>query len=155
MTITSIYCHSDGYLGGVGAILSDYYGEEADVRALLAAGDLSELGVVVGDKIGFDAREWRPSPRGTGWVDHAVQCVAYGRDRGETGTGPAVSVDFDSLKREHLIVSFGPDNLYLFYPGEGWRWFAYPFFEDQGRLLSEALAEVQAAIDAGEPRAGR
>jgi len=33
-TITSIYCHSDGYLGGVGAILADYYPEEEDVRAL-------------------------------------------------------------------------------------------------------------------------
>ncbi|MDD5515682.1 MAG: hypothetical protein PHX71_10125 [Synergistales bacterium] len=154
-TITSIYCHSDGYLGGVGAILADYYPEEEDVRALLAVGDLSELGVVVGDQIPFDQREWRPSPRGRGWVDQAVQCVAYGRDRGDVGTGARVSVSFDDLKREHLIVSFGPDHLYLFEPGEGWRWFPYPFFEDKGRLLSEALAEVQQGIDRGEPRAGR
>lgn len=154
-TISSIYCHSDGYLGGVGAILADCYPEEEDVRPLLAVGDLSELGVVVGDQIPFDQREWRPSPRGRGWVDQAVQCVAYGRDRGDVGTGARVSVSFDDLKREHLIVSFGPDHLYLFYPGEGWRWFPYPFFEDKGRLLSEVLAEVQQGIDRGEPRAGR
>ena len=154
-TITSIYCHSDGYLGGVGAILADYYPEEEDVRALLAVGDLSELGAVVGDQIPFDQREWRPSPRGRGWVDQALQCVAYGRDRGDVGTGARASVSFDALKREHLLGSFGPDHLYLFYPGEGWRWFPYPFFEDQGRLLSEVLAEVQQGIDRGEPRAGR
>lgn len=154
-TITSIYCHSDGYLGGVGALLADHYATEEHVRALLAVGNVSELGVEVGDKIPFDQREWRPSPRGRGWVDQAVQCVAYGRDRGDVGTGARVSVSFDDLKREHLIVSFGPDHLYLFYPGEGWRWFPYPFFEDQGRLLSEVLAEVQQGIDRGEPRAGR
>ena len=154
-TITSIYCHSDGYLGGVGAILADYYPEEGAVRALIAVGNVSELGVVVGDKIGFDVREWRPALRGRGWVDQAVQCVAYGRDRGDVGQQAAVSASFDDLKREHLITSFGPDHLYLFYPGEGWRWFPYPFFEDKGRLLSEALAEVQQGIDAGETRAGR
>jgi len=109
-TITSIYCHSDGYLGGVGAILADYYPEEEDVRALLAVGDLSELGVEVGDKIGFDQREWRPSPRGRGWVDQALQCVAYGRDRGDVGTGARVSASFGDLKREHLLGSFGPDH---------------------------------------------
>jgi hypothetical protein len=61
-TITSIYCHSDGYLGGVGAILADCYSTDEKVRALLAVGNVSELGVEVGDKIGFDVREWRPSP---------------------------------------------------------------------------------------------
>jgi len=154
-TITSIYCHSDGYLGGVGALLADCYSTDEKVRALLAVGDLSELGAVVGDQIPFDQRGWRPSPRGRGWVDQAVQCVAYGRDRGDVGTGARVSASFDDLKREHLLGSFGPEHLYLFYPGEGWRWFPYPFFEDQGRLLSEVLAEVQQAIDADEPRAGR
>jgi len=154
-TITSIYVHSDGYLGGVGALLADYYLEESEVRALLALGDLSELGTVTGDKIAFDAREWRASPRGPGWVDQALQCVAYGRDRGDTGRHARASASFDDLKREHLVVSFGPEHLYLFYPGEGWRWFPYPFFKDQGRLLSEALAEVQRGIDRGEARAGR
>ncbi|MCP1393272.1 MAG: hypothetical protein J5I35_11045 [Methanothrix harundinacea] len=153
--IESVYCHSDGYLGGVGQILADYYSTEEDVKKLIALGDLSELGAVVGDKIGFDKREWSPSTRGRGWVDVARQCVAYGRDRGDPGPGPKTSASFDDLKREHLLGSFGPDHLYLFYPGEGWRWFPYPFFEDQGRLLSEVLAEVQQAIDAEEARAGR
>ena len=64
-------------------------------------------------------------------------------------------MSFDDLKRERLLESFGPEYLYLFYPGEGWRWFPYPFFEDKGRLLPEALAEVQQAINRGEPWAGR
>lgn len=153
--IESIYCHSDGYLGGVGALLADCYATEERVRALLTLGDLSELGEIIGDKHGFDERSWNPSPRGAGWVERAVQCIAYGRDRGDVGTAAAVSVSFDDLKSEHLLCSFGPEHLYLWRSGEGWRWFPYPFFEDQGRLLSEALAEVQEAIDRGEPRAGR
>lgn len=154
-TITSIYCHSDGYLGGVGALLADCYSTDESVKELLALGDLSELGEIPGGKIGFDVREWRPSPRGRGWADRARQCVAYGRDRGDVDQQAAVSMSFDDLKREHLLVCFGPEYLYLYFPDEGWRWFPYPFFEDQGRLLSEALAEVQQGIDEGEPRAGR
>jgi len=153
--IESIYCHSDGYLGGVGALLADCYDSEERVRALLALGDLSELGEIIGDKHGFDERSWNPSPRGAGWVDRAVRCAAYDRDRGDGGRHARTSASFDDLKREHLIVSFGPEHLYLWRSGEGWRWFPYPFFEDQGRLLSEALAEVQRAIDEGEARAGR
>ena len=153
-TITSIYCHSDGYLGGVGAVLADYYGEERMIRSLLELGDLSELGQEIGDKIPFGQRAWAPSPREKGWTDQALQCVSYSRDRSEVWSLAAVSVSFDDLKRERLLVSFGPEYLYLFYPGEGWRWFPYPFFEDKGRLLSEVLAEVQQAIDRGEPRAG-
>jgi len=153
-TITSIYVHSDSYLGGVGEVLADYYTTEEEVKRLIEGGDLSELGAVVGDKHPFDERSWRPCIRGAGWVDVADQCTFYGRDRGETGTGPVVSVSFDDLKREHLCDGW-IENLYLFKPGEGWRWFTYPFFEDQGRLLSEALAEVQRGIDRGEARAGR
>lgn len=154
-SITSIYVHSDAYLGGVGALLADCYDSEERVRALLALGDLSELGEIIGDKHGFDERSWNPSPRGAGWVERAVQCIAYGRDRGDVGTAAAVSVSFDDLKSEHLLCSFGPEHLYLWRSGEGWRWLPYPFFADQGRLLSEVLAEVQEAIDRGEARAGR
>jgi hypothetical protein len=77
------------------------------------------------------------------------------RRRRRRRSAAAVSVSFAGLKREHLLCSFGPENLYLWRSGEGWRWFPYPFFEGEGRLLSEALAEVQAAIDRGEARAGR
>lgn len=153
--IESIYCHSDGYLGGVGAILADCYDSEERVRSLLSLGDLSELGEIIGEAHDFDEREWNPSPRGSGWVDRAVRCVAYDRDRGDEGRQARVSVGFDDLKREHLLCSFGPEHLYLWRSGEGWRWVPYPFFEGEGRLLSEALAEVQAAIDRGEARAGR
>jgi len=153
-TITSIYVHSDGYLGGVGAVLADYYGGEREVRGLLELGNLSELGQEIGDKIPFDQRAWAPSPRGKGWANQALQCVSYSRDCGGVRFLAAVSASFDDLKRERLMESFGPEHLYLFYPGEGWRWFPYPFFEDTGRLLSEVLAEVQQAIDGGESRAG-
>lgn len=43
-TITSVYCHWDGYPEGVGATLLRAYDDEVKVRALLAAGDHSSLG---------------------------------------------------------------------------------------------------------------
>lgn len=42
-TVTSIYCHSNGYIEGVGSILEKYYDEENTYR-LMALGDLSTLG---------------------------------------------------------------------------------------------------------------
>lgn len=43
-TITSVYCHNDGYVNGVGAILQEYYMNPVDVYRLLILGDLSILG---------------------------------------------------------------------------------------------------------------
>lgn len=44
-TITSIYCHHDGYMkGGVGERLVVHYTDEAKIRKLLELGDISSLG---------------------------------------------------------------------------------------------------------------
>jgi hypothetical protein len=43
--VTSIYCHSDGYLEHVGALLHEYYSTEEAISGLLALGDISALGV--------------------------------------------------------------------------------------------------------------
>ena len=44
-TITSIYCHHDGYIsGGVGEMLAIHYTDEAKVRKLMELGDISSLG---------------------------------------------------------------------------------------------------------------
>lgn len=80
--VRSIYCHSDGYPEYVGAVLHEYWGE--GVIPLLNLGDLSMLGSQLGRDEGpgaFDARRTLDTddPRRE-W------CLAYGRDRGETGT---------------------------------------------------------------------
>jgi hypothetical protein len=101
-TVTGIYCHWDGYLEHNGKILASSYTTEAAVRELIALGDLSILGETVGSRQNFD------NPvKGT--------CVAYGRDRNETGVDAAT---FDS--HADLLESFGQGFDYLFVPGEGW-----------------------------------
>lgn len=43
-SISSIYCHWDGYLSNNGKLLLEHYTDESKVRSLLALGDLSSLG---------------------------------------------------------------------------------------------------------------
>ena len=72
-TIELIYCHWDGYLEHNGRILQQHYTQEHKVRELVALGDLSVLGDETGAQVDFNDRD-----------THGSQCVAYGRDRGET-----------------------------------------------------------------------
>jgi hypothetical protein len=69
-TITSVYCHWDGYPEGVGQTLADHYTDPAKIDQLLALGDLSVLDAEIGDSNDFDNR-----------IDGI--CLFYGRDRGE------------------------------------------------------------------------
>ena len=71
-TITSIYCHWDGYPEYVGKLLEEHYSSPERLDALLELGDLSVLAPEIGEQHEFGNTK--------GW------CVAYGRDRGEFGT---------------------------------------------------------------------
>lgn len=46
-TISAVYCHNDGEPEGVGQILVDHYGSPDDAKAIIAVGDLSELGTTL------------------------------------------------------------------------------------------------------------
>lgn len=74
-SVTSIYCHFDGYPAGVGATLARHYTDPAKIDALIVLGDISSL-----------APECQDPPAGhsyhTGAAGHTV---AYMRDRGEYG----------------------------------------------------------------------
>lgn len=50
-----IYCHWDGYLEHNGKILFEHYNSQELAEALVAPGDLSSLGEIVGEKHPFDA----------------------------------------------------------------------------------------------------
>jgi hypothetical protein len=151
-SILSIYCHSDGFPAGVGAILFDFYDSEEMVRRLLILGDLFELGAVIGDSIPFEERGRRPSPRGSEWFDLPVQCNAYCRDRGDKGAEAMLSEGWESLKRE-MIKAFGPDHLYLWRSGEWW-WCHYPFQYADMKPLAEVLEEMMEAVARGEGCSG-
>lgn len=77
--VIGIYCHWDGYPEHNGQILNEHYTDTDKVARLIGLGDLSSLGPEIGEAHDFDAG---PSDLGLfkDW------CMAYGRDRGETGT---------------------------------------------------------------------
>lgn len=81
-TITSIYCHWDGYPAHVGRILAQYYTDPIKVDQLFALGDLSILAEEIGEQQDFD----NPTK---GWT------LAYGRDRGETDISALSHMDVD------------------------------------------------------------
>ena len=70
-SVTSIYCHWDGYPEGVGATLHEHYTETETIANLMALGDLAALGDTIGTQ-----KEFNTSPLNG-------ECLAYGRDRGE------------------------------------------------------------------------
>ena len=84
--IESIYCHWDGYPTGVGNTLKGCWSSDDKVAALMALGDLSVLGSEIGTKTSFEAF------RDIG----SAGCLAYGRDRGETGAEAIVDADEDA-----------------------------------------------------------
>jgi len=48
-TITSIYCHHDGYIAYVGKCLVDFYPDEPTIRKLMELGDMSSIGTTPTD----------------------------------------------------------------------------------------------------------
>ena len=82
-SVTSIYCHWDGYPEYNGHLLAEHYTSDEKIATLMALGDLSSLGAEIGTQ----------KPFNTGVIGN--ECMAYGRDRGETGveavTHPTVS----------------------------------------------------------------
>lgn len=88
-TLTSIYCHWDGYPDGVGATLKEHYTDPTKIDQLLALGDISSLREDIGEQHHFDSS--------------ADVTTFYGRDRGETGTYALPHMDIDgwlALRKE-------------------------------------------------------
>ncbi len=86
-----IYCHWDGYISGNGKTLFEHHNDQEKAEALVALGDMSSLGEVVGEKHAFD---WRDAYYGKNAKKQdddpefqrlSRMCLYYGRDRGETG----------------------------------------------------------------------
>jgi hypothetical protein len=124
-TVTAIYCHFDGYLSGVGKKLARYWQDAAKVDALIELGDLSALGEEIGERQDFDDRS----------SQHAEWCLAYGRDRSESGTQAREHADLDAYVAAR--EGYWADYQYLFDDGT---WFVRNRRDGAFRLLSDALA---------------
>lgn len=84
-SVTSIYCHNDGYPEGrfgVGRTLLAHYSDPAKLRQLIALGDLSALRPAISPPPGAKHSFESPLPGIT---------IAYGRDRSERHTNPITS----------------------------------------------------------------
>jgi hypothetical protein len=67
-----IYCHNSGYVAHHKPILLECYATEGLARQLVELGSISVLGPAIGTKCDF-------------YDQQDGQCVAYSRDRGDTG----------------------------------------------------------------------
>jgi hypothetical protein len=94
-TISSIYCHHDGYPDGVGETLKEHYSNSQKLRMLINLGDISSLGeqVATMDEHSYE----NPKENIT---------VAYYRDRGEVKNEARIDVSINQFKKR-LDESYG------------------------------------------------
>ena len=103
-SISSIYCHWDGYPEYVGKILLNHYNNVDIINELLKLGNLSTLG----ENLYADGHTWAAPIEGV--------CVAYGRDRGEKGQEDIVFEDLGEF--EDSASNSWADYQYLFDNGK-------------------------------------
>jgi hypothetical protein len=98
-SITSVYCHFDGYPSNNGVLLKENYKTVESVKELLKKGDMSSLG------------KYCTNPE-----DHLYEkssddfTVYYGRDRGESDCGPEESISLEDFN----LIDSGQEYEYLF-----------------------------------------
>lgn len=125
-TVKAVYCHWDGYPEYNGKILLNHYDEKKTLK-LLALGDLSSLGKVIGTKHSFNEAS-------------NTQCTFYGRDRGETGIEARVFADDEAYYND---MDGGIEYWYLL---NGEDWYVRAAYEDEindWKLVNEVLAKEE------------
>ena len=100
-TVTASYQHWDGYPGGLGYNLVDYWTDANKVKDAISLGNASKWGFIIGTKVDFDDRQ---DPL------HEVQNVYYMRDRGEKDQGPTTYKD----EAEYLAEGFNSGEEYIY-----------------------------------------
>lgn len=119
----SVYCHWDGYVGWNGQLLFTFYNTAEKAQELINHGDMSALGMNIGEKIdglAFDNR------RITNF-----QCEFYERDRGEAKEIRHLKSLADVPEQEFN---------YLFDEQEG-VWYVYDENMENKQLLKDALID--------------
>jgi len=94
--VKSVYCHWDGYLAHNGAILQEHY-DSARANNLVALGDMSSLGRVIGEAHPFSPHTSAEDKALYEAAREAGYCTFYARDRGETDTEFQVAHTFEEF----------------------------------------------------------
>jgi hypothetical protein len=106
-TTTSIYCHFDGMIDGVGAVLQKHYTNRSKVEQLIALGSISYI-----------AENVSPTGEHSFAQPEKGVVVAYHRDRGEPfdqQINKSVPDLFNCIYQsgEEFIYCFTKDNIWL------------------------------------------
>ena len=137
-TVAKVYCHWDGYLENNGELLVKHYNTPEKIEALLALGDISSLGEVVGEKHPFDTYDKsKLSAEDLALAERAEAeswTLYYGRDRGETGTEPKVYADLGLYERNAQFEEF--NYCYIF-----GNWY-YTSYDGKVRSVAEELEKI-------------
>ena len=138
--VVKVYCHWDGYLENNGELLVKHYNTPEKIEALLALGDISSLGEVVGEKHPFDTYDKsKLSAEDLALADRAEDGAwtkYYGRDRGETGTEAKVYKDLGEYEAKAQFEEYN----YCFIYGT---WY-YQSYDEVVRSVEEGLAALAA-----------
>jgi len=130
--IKGIYCHWDGYLENNGKILLENYKDESKVEELIELGDLSILGEEIGTKVDF----------GSFSSSSSKQCLAYGRDRGES------SAEFKTFGDEQEFVDYFVDSdFYYLFKDNSWYWHTRYNHDDRTKWFDKLTPEVISSKD--------
>lgn len=104
-TVTSVYCHWDGYLAHNGKLLLEHWNTPKKVKKLLKMGDMSVLGKEIGKKHSMHSSIEGGVPRPEG------SCSFYKRDRGES------NVDALTHSDEEEFFDYREEYMYLMIDG--------------------------------------
>jgi len=105
-TVDQVYCHWDGYLDGVGAILQKHYTDPFKVQELMDLGDISHIGEVIGEKHPFGPFELPGMGSKSYERQFGHMTTFYGRDCGEDGTTARRFASFDDYVDNHQYEEF-------------------------------------------------
>ena len=106
-SVRAIYCHWDGYVKHNGMMLDKHYSDPGKVKALVDLGNISCLDAEIGVQVDFNTAHGKDMR----------QCIAYGRDRGESGQEAQVFASVRDYADQ--AGSNGDEYRYLF-DGEAW-----------------------------------
>ena len=141
----SVYCHWDGYLSHNGVILQEHY-DSSKANHLVALGNISSLGKVIGEKHPFSPHElpeeMRNMTHGEFEAKFGNMTTFYARDRGEKDVDFQVSQSFDEFLE--LVDGTGAEYFYIMRDGIwycGSRYAVEGMIPDTLYVLSEQLAK--------------
>ena len=138
--VKSVYCHWDGYLSHNGRLLQDHY-DSAKANNLVALGDMSSLGRVIGEAHPFSPHTSAEDKALYEAAREAGYCTFYARDRGETGTEFKVAHTFAEFLEQ--ADGCGAEYYYIMKDGV---WYCGTTYENT-HPLSKTLTTLTEALE--------